>query len=1028
MFVFSTMLNISSLSITDQTNTNNPEDVQYKEKNKDNVKLVIPPIGSLYKSEFNVTSTGDYYDGYNLFVLDKANIITHLQEIHLVVIDMEGNLIASRYLGTTQALVFSVAKFINSTTIVVGGIYQPFLWNFYDNTTKDLRFNEHHDIEYISKTNTYLTLAREEVIIEGFSYVFDRIVEYQPNGTAIWTVSTQSFVSYKDWCPYQDMSGEARSITHCNSLFYNPEDDTILLSCRNMNTIYKINHTTKELIWALGEHGDFDLYDIKGNQKDSLWYHAHAFEYFDDDKIILFDNDFHNQTNLASRFTRLVEIQIDEEHKTAHEIWSYVAPDEYYTNIWGDADKLPNGDVLGTFGSMTHSFDSHDAKILEINEQGEIVWKLDFVENDVYTYGLYRCDRFNLQPGLEEIDEVHSNSIENTTLQLETWSGYRTRTNLEGYYRVYLNDSLVLQGSHVFKSYWRKTILDINLGKLSKGYYNLTIALEDDVGHINVKSIDLNVESFYVIRSGFVEIEVGQPETILRWEGKAESPLLLNLTIDGYLYNSTTWFNSNISIDLNNLTIASHRIEFLLYNSSKLVYNDTFYAYVYLAEPPEVTTSLSQVVITWGEVGYITWNLFDNTPDRWEIWVNEELYSVSDWTIKSYELNWKVPNFDEGNYNVTIILFDFAGFNSSSSVNLIIISPSPPVILYIPSEQEYQFGIGNITISWEVHGGNTWKIYVDDTIYAQGVISDILLTFTTDNWDVNIWNPGKHYVTLEIENEEEEKSTSTIAVIVWLNKADPYADSVVYVLSELYDNGENALGAPDDQTCWIFEGYTLGYITLDMGEQEEIINKNGDDLKIYASGGEYQIWVGNDIYSPFTYLGTATGNSSFNIDSISFSQVRYVRVQYTQGDFINLDAIEAIYYNTPEWDSYPPIIQHLLDIEAYRKDRIQVINWVAFDSNPYNYSISVDGMFLEAGDWNGSVITCYVPLIHIGDVFVSLLLFDTYGNSAEGWVRIIVSGASTITLILSITLPGIMAIVGLIQFVRIRRLKMKVEK
>ena len=129
------MLNISSLSITDQTNTNNPEDVQYKEKNKDNVKLVIPPIGSLYKSEFNVTSTGDYYDGYNLFVLDKANIITHLQEIHLVVIDMEGNLIASRYLGTTQALVFSVAKFINSTTIVVGGIYQPFLWNFYDRLT-----------------------------------------------------------------------------------------------------------------------------------------------------------------------------------------------------------------------------------------------------------------------------------------------------------------------------------------------------------------------------------------------------------------------------------------------------------------------------------------------------------------------------------------------------------------------------------------------------------------------------------------------------------------------------------------------------------------------------------------------------------------------------------------------------------------------------------------------------------------------------------------------------------------------------
>ena len=1023
LVVISSLINPSFFNTETKLNTSSLNPDELKINNNDNVKLDLPPIGSFYSSELNITTNGDYYDGYNLFVLDKQNVITHLQEIHLIVIDMEGNLISSMYLGSAQALVFSVAKFINSTTIVVGGIIRPFLWNFFENTTYELNFSENHDIEYISATNTYLTLIRDEIVIEGYKYAYDKIVEFTALGLPIWSVSTKDFIPYTQWCPFQDMLGDARSITHSNSLFYNPDDDTILLSCRNMNTIYKLNHTSKELIWSLGEHGEFDLYDIHGNQKDSLWYHSHSFEYFDDNKIILFDNDFHNQTNPNSRNTRIVEIEIDEEKKMANETWTYVAPEQYYTNIWGDADKLPNGDRLGTFGSMTHSFTSKNAKVLEINEEKEIVWKLDFVHNDVYTYGIYRFERFTPYPGLENIEQVYGNSIENTTIQLETWSGYRTRTDLQGYYRLYLNDSLKDEGTHTFRSYWRKSPLELNLGVLFEGYHNLTIVLEDDVGHQVIENIDVWIKPFYVLRTGFSEIELGQTDSILRWEGKAETPLQMNLTINDVPYNSTTWFSSNVSLDLNSLGLGVHKIEFLLYNSTEPVYNETFYANVYPAAPPIIVSEFSELSISWGETPLIYWAVFDNTPKNWEIWVNDTLTTASMWIIKEFELNWRIPLLEEGVYNITLILYDRAGFSSTSSVLLTIETPSPPMILYISTEQEYQFGVGNITVSWLIHGGNLWYLWVDEVLITQGLVQRKLFTYTTNIWDVLIWEPGQHNLTLQVKDANQYSTISSVLITVWLNKADPYADAVIPGLSDVYLDGDYALGAPDNISCKLIETYTHGYITLDMGEQEEILNQNGDDFWIYTNGGEYQIWIGNDLESPFTYLGNATGTASFNVGSTSLNSVRYVKIQFTEGAFLDIDAVEAIYYNIPKWDSTPPYIHPLFDFEIALSEKIVSIYWNAFDENPFNYTIEVDGAIFQAGFWNGGLINCSIPLNRIGKMVVTLILFDTYGNSAYSSVTITVN-QNVLMLVLDIILPSFIAVAGITIFTK-KRLKLK---
>ena len=40
---------------------------------------------------------------------------------------------------------------------------------------------------------------------------------------------------------------------HLNTVSYQPEEDTVLLSPRNLNSAVKVNWTTHEIVWILGD-------------------------------------------------------------------------------------------------------------------------------------------------------------------------------------------------------------------------------------------------------------------------------------------------------------------------------------------------------------------------------------------------------------------------------------------------------------------------------------------------------------------------------------------------------------------------------------------------------------------------------------------------------------------------------------------------------------------------------------------------------------------------------------------------------
>lgn len=452
---------------------------------------------SIYPDKINIVHYDEAFNGYNLFVLERRNS-TDINDkcATLFITDMEGNVITSRKLKRNNFHLSDYnVEFINSTTILIRINSNLAFWNFYTNTTQifDIQ-GGHHDFEYNPLTKTFLLMKKVYTTdSDGNSSRFDEILEYDEKGEVIWSLDTRSFILQSQWCLFNDRIGPKADVTHSNSIFWDFKEDMIFLNLRNTNTFYKIDHKTGEMIWGLGEYGDFTLFDKHGNERKNLFYHSHAVEKVDNNTFILFDNDLHNQTNTRNSRSRIVEIKIDETTMTAEEIWSWTAPEEYYSYYQGDADRLPNGNRLGTFGTPTHPNSKFGARLVEVNDGGEIVWEMSFENSDDYEYSVYRMERFRYSPISTDFSEITIPKGENLTIIWQTWYNFRSKMRFNGSYSLFLDNEKIEFGNHTYDKFWRPTDLTIELNNLKTGYHNLKLVLEDEEDHRSTNSIVIRV-------------------------------------------------------------------------------------------------------------------------------------------------------------------------------------------------------------------------------------------------------------------------------------------------------------------------------------------------------------------------------------------------------------------------------------------------------------------------------------------------------------------------------------------------------
>ena len=240
------------------------------------ISFLTPEINQVNleaKSKFEISDTNlsadDKENWFNLFVLEKRN--NDLQTVinrSLVIMDMDGNYLMDTNLGHSDDISAAITGFVNSTTILYVDESKVHLFNLASGRTIEIGPAGHHEIEYSHDRGFYFTLNGYVVPEEEGYSVYDRITEYNYEGTVIWTKSTHTFIDLSHWCPYEDMFGTQRDVTHANAISFDEENDNIYVNIRNTNTFYKIDHDTGSVLWGLGEYGDFVMYDINGTERD----------------------------------------------------------------------------------------------------------------------------------------------------------------------------------------------------------------------------------------------------------------------------------------------------------------------------------------------------------------------------------------------------------------------------------------------------------------------------------------------------------------------------------------------------------------------------------------------------------------------------------------------------------------------------------------------------------------------------------------------------------------------------------------
>lgn len=218
--------------------------------------------------------------------------------------------------------------------------------------------------------------------------VFEEIVP--PENTQAWKLDLRTVLpppggATGDWC-------------HGNSITVHADKNEVYVSCRFLGVI-KTTYDNPTKIWHLpASYGAEGMGDFTYDPPESQFSDIHDPEIHDDGTIMVFDNGgwdgalgSYNPSGLKSR---VVEYQLDVENGVAKRVWEFPGDfevDDWYRNnwyqpFWGDADRLPNKNVLMTAGVRGPDLRS---RVFEATNDGKVVWVMQLPVD----YGLYRADR-----------------------------------------------------------------------------------------------------------------------------------------------------------------------------------------------------------------------------------------------------------------------------------------------------------------------------------------------------------------------------------------------------------------------------------------------------------------------------------------------------------------------------------------------------------------------------------------------------------------------------------------------------------
>jgi outer membrane protein assembly factor BamB len=220
-------------------------------------------------------------------------------------------------------------------------------------------------------------------------------IEHLGEGSEFWEehVEGTSRESHNYTGPNQDW-------THMNDVD-RLANGNFLMSIRNFDVLIEVDPETDEIVRVIGEPGNHGL---MYEQHNPHYLSAH-------DHVIVSD----------SENNRIVEYEAD----TMEEVWRYEGPSPDDRLQWPrDADRLPNGNTLVA--------DSRGFRVLEIDDEGDVVWGHDLTDERGIVYSADRLgpDRDleeepqDVPPGDDLDGTAHSDGLSSVVTFVDSWVGF----------------------------------------------------------------------------------------------------------------------------------------------------------------------------------------------------------------------------------------------------------------------------------------------------------------------------------------------------------------------------------------------------------------------------------------------------------------------------------------------------------------------------------------------------------------------------------------------------------------------------
>ncbi len=268
---------------------------------------------------------------------------------------------------------------------------------YYQTPDGDERMIDPHGFIYLDDGHYLLTSYVDAVLedvpedlgaVDNSVYVAVLYVEEVQDGEVLWEFCSSDYPKFLysttlvDW---DESTSECYDYMHFNSMYID-NDENLLISCRNCNSILKISREDGTLVWILGSSNDeFGLTD------DQLFSKQHSIIVTADGSYMIFNNANDQKVAGDTDVSSIIRLKVDEETMTVTEYLKYDT--EFYSNYMGSIRELDAENAIYLYavgGNWTGLIP--EWSMIEYSEDGDTYFTFRFDEGNRLLYCANKCE------------------------------------------------------------------------------------------------------------------------------------------------------------------------------------------------------------------------------------------------------------------------------------------------------------------------------------------------------------------------------------------------------------------------------------------------------------------------------------------------------------------------------------------------------------------------------------------------------------------------------------------------------------